>query len=487
MASRANALPRDWYRIRCEADADVAEVWIYDAIGESWFGGVSAKQFLEQIQGLPASAKTLRVHVNSPGGDVFDAVAIANLLRAESRDKGRTVEVHIEGLAASAASIVTSAGDAIKIASNAMMMVHNPQGMVLGEAADMRSMADALDSVRDSIVATYRWVSPLSAEELRSLMDAVTWMSAQEALEKGFVTEIVEPVKVEACFRPEILARLGTIPDAYRERVAALVAAAPVQAAEEDWRVGGARDLPLDEKASWDGAAADGRVRKWASTDGSGEKDAMDWPKYRKAFVAYNAADAATFTGYKLGFADVVDGRLMAIRAGLVAVRAVLEGGRGGVDLPGDVKARARAFVDGYLGKPEGDSAAAEAVPAPSALEPQAILAACKEAGCLELAEELLAGRATAPQMAARIAEAREIRGLCAAAKLPELAESYLAAHVGAAHVKGQLTIITAKRDAVEIITALPPDGDRPARPTPRLNPSAIYAERNARAGQRGA
>ena len=107
---------RQWYRIRCEADADVAEIWIYDEIGAGWFSdGVTAKGFLDEMKALPDSAKTIRVHVNSPGGDVFDAVAIANMLREQSQDKGRTVEMLIEGLAASAATIITSAGDSIKI------------------------------------------------------------------------------------------------------------------------------------------------------------------------------------------------------------------------------------------------------------------------------------------------------------------------------------------------------------------------------------
>jgi len=360
VATKAGA--REWYRIRCEAGADVAEIWIYDFIGADWFGeGVSAKSFLDELRALPDSAKTLRVHVNSPGGDVFDAVAIANMLREQSRDKGRTVEMLIEGLAASAATIITSAGDSIKIAENAMLMIHNPSGIVLGEAKDMRSMADALESIRDAIVATYRWVSHLSAEAIQGLMEAVTWMSAEEALANGFVTEVMGPVKVEAHLRPEILAKLGAIPEAYRERVEALV-----QASEGS--------DPSDK------------------SDRSDRSDPSD------------------------------------------------------PDIPG-------------------------------------ILAECKAAGCLDLAEELIAAKATREQARARATEAKEIRGLCAAARLPELAEGYIRARVAVADVKAQLTLITAKMDAVEINAILPADGDaaRRAGSASRLNPSAIYAERNAR------
>jgi ATP-dependent Clp protease protease subunit len=406
---------RQWYRIRCEADAAVAEVYIYDAIGADWYGeGVTAKSFLDELRALPDSAKTIRVHVNSPGGDVFDAVAIANLLRAQSQEKGRTVEMLIEALAASAASIITSAGDSIKIASNAMMMVHNPAGIVMGEAKDMRSMADALDSIRDSIVATYRWVSHLSAEAIQGLMDVATWMSAEEALANGFVTEIMAPVKVTAQFRPESLATLGEIPEPYRERIAALTKEPMEAVIERTVRLG---DRSVTERVT-----------------------------------------AAT-------------------------ARSIEE-----------------AFGKGL--EPEPTSAPMPSpveplVPAPAA-DVQAVLAECKAGGCLDLAEELIAAKLTLDEAKARIAahvaerqaeesRAKEIRGLCAAAKLPELAEGYIQAKTPAATVKAQLTVITAKLGATEITTTLPADGNPPARPASRLNPSAIYAERNARAGQRGA
>jgi hypothetical protein len=255
--------------------------------------------------------------------------------------------------------------------------------------------------------------------------------------------------------------------------------------------VGGARDLPLDEERAWDGAAAEGRVRKWASTDGSGEKDQLDWPKYRKAFVVYDAANEESFGGYKLGFADVVDGKLTAIRAGLIAVRAVLAGGRGGVDLPEEVQERARAFVDGYLGKQEEDSAAAGSASAPVALEPQAVLAACKEAGCLELAEELLAGRPTAAQVHARLDEAKEIRGLCATAKLSEEAAWLIRQRLPVAEVKAFLTRMSARMDRIEITTALPADGGTGSPAKPGITAAEVYrlraaAAARARDGQRG-
>jgi ATP-dependent protease ClpP protease subunit len=169
------------------------------------------------------------VPVNSPGGDPFDATAIANALRAERVQKGRTVEVSIEGLAASAASIVTSAGKPIKMARNALVMIHNPRGLVFGPADDMRQMAEALDRVRDAIIATYRWTSHLSAQRLAEMMAATVWMDPEEALKNGFATEIVEGVKAAAQFRPEALASLGAVPPKYRAGLAALSAAPPAR------------------------------------------------------------------------------------------------------------------------------------------------------------------------------------------------------------------------------------------------------------------
>jgi ATP-dependent protease ClpP protease subunit len=218
---------RAWYRIQCKADETVAELSIFDEIGPSFFNddAVTAKQFIADVRALPETVKTIRVHVNSPGGSVFEAVAIANALRTESREHKRTIEMRIEGLAASAATIVTSAGDSIAIADNALLMIHNPLAIVLGPAKDMREMADLLDKVRDSIVATYRWVSHLSVKAISDLMDATTWMNAEEAVKNGFATEVIEGAAVTARFNPAAIDRLGAVPEPIKARLAEWTAA----------------------------------------------------------------------------------------------------------------------------------------------------------------------------------------------------------------------------------------------------------------------
>jgi len=216
---RRTLASRPWYSIQgSAAEPETADVSIYDAIG-SWSDGVTAKQFLADLQVIPETVKTINLHVNSPGGDVFDAITIANGLRAH-RAKVRTT---IEGLAASAATIVTQGGsDEVLVADNAVVMIHDPWGFAMGTAKDMRNTADALDRSRDAIVATYRRKSPLSARKLADMMDATTWMSADEAVSNGFADQKMKWLKAANTIDPGAIQALGDIPEAYRETVQSL-------------------------------------------------------------------------------------------------------------------------------------------------------------------------------------------------------------------------------------------------------------------------
>lgn len=222
--------PRGWYRFQNAADnPTVAELFIYSDIGQSWWDdtAVSAKQFMADLAALPPSVTALEVHINSLGGDVFDGVAIANALRDQSRSKGRIVTTIIDGIAASVASIVAMAGETIRIADNGLVMVHEPWTIAIGNAGEMRGVADRLDTIRDaSLVPTYQWHSTLSAEEIRALLEAETWMDADEAIAKGFATEKVEGLKAAASLDARAMAKL-TIPDHFRARVEALLAPPP--------------------------------------------------------------------------------------------------------------------------------------------------------------------------------------------------------------------------------------------------------------------
>jgi ATP-dependent Clp protease, protease subunit len=181
---------RSWYAIRARAGG--AEIAIYDEIGAY---GVSAKGFLAELGALPEGTP-IDLRLNSPGGSVFDAVAIHNALK---RHDG-PVTVWIDGIAASAASYVAMAGDEIVMPENAFLMIHDPAGLVMGTAEDMRAMAEALDKVKGSLLAGYAAKSGRAAEEIAVLMAAETWLDAKDALELGLADRLAEPVRIAACF-----------------------------------------------------------------------------------------------------------------------------------------------------------------------------------------------------------------------------------------------------------------------------------------------
>jgi len=179
-----------WYTIRALATG--AEVVIYDEIGAY---GVSAKGFLAELGALP-DATPLALRINSPGGSVFDAVAIYNAIKRHSG----TVTVWIDGIAASAASYIAMAGDEVVMPENAFLMIHDPAGMVMGTAVDMRAMAEALDKIKGSLLQGYAAKSGRSQEEIAPLMAAETWLDAKDALDFGFADRIAEPVRIAARF-----------------------------------------------------------------------------------------------------------------------------------------------------------------------------------------------------------------------------------------------------------------------------------------------
>jgi len=218
----------NWYSI-CVLN-DGAEISIYDEIGAY---GVSAKAFLADLGKLPDAAP-LTLRLNSPGGSVFDAVAIYNALQ---RHAG-TVTVSIDGIAASAASYIAMAGDEIIMPENAFLMIHDPSGMVMGTAADMRSMAEALDKIGASLIKGYAAKSGKPEKDIAALMAAETWLDAAEAVDMGLADTLAQPVKMAASFDvsgfrnapPEVVAAVKKVeePAAAAASVAKLVPTAPL-------------------------------------------------------------------------------------------------------------------------------------------------------------------------------------------------------------------------------------------------------------------
>lgn len=244
-ARRQGAKPA--YTIKA-ASADAGEVYIYGDIGEDWYGeGNTAKGFADELKALGA-IKTLDVYINSPGGSVFEGVAIYNVLR---RHRARKT-VHIDALAASIASVIAMAGDTIKIARNGLVMIHNPWGLAMGEAADFRKMADSLDKIAGSIVDTYELRTGQAADKLAEMMDAETWMNADEALALGFADEVTEAMDV-AAFAGFDVSKFRRPPETLKAAVAA-APAAPAAPDQPEATVAGTPHVAL--------AKAEARLRK---------------------------------------------------------------------------------------------------------------------------------------------------------------------------------------------------------------------------------
>ncbi len=181
-------MPSKFWEVKNEVNSN-SEILIYGPIAgkSSWFGNETAPQdFAEDLESL--GGRDVTVRINSAGGDVFAAHAIHNQLVAY---KGK-VTVIIDGLAASAATIIAVAADRVIMPSNALFMIHNP-AIGLSDYYDeeeLATAAKALKTIKSSIVAAYRKRCKVSAEELAAMMDAETWMGAAECLERGFVDEI---------------------------------------------------------------------------------------------------------------------------------------------------------------------------------------------------------------------------------------------------------------------------------------------------------
>ena len=182
---------KQWYSIKNKAN-QTPELYIFDYI-DDWFG-VSAQSIVDQIKDIDAT--DINVRINSPGGMVFEGIAIYNALRAHKAN----IHVSIEGLAASIASVIAMAGDTVTMADNALMMVHNPFGWASGDAEAMRKTADVMDKITDSIAVSYTARTGKSLDEMKAIMNDETWFSASEALDMGLVDQVNEPVKAVASF-----------------------------------------------------------------------------------------------------------------------------------------------------------------------------------------------------------------------------------------------------------------------------------------------
>lgn len=181
---------KSWYAIpTIEAKGKSTDIHIYDEIG---IHGVSAKSFLEDLKDL--KGQDITVHINSSGGDVFQGQAIYTALKNYT---GK-VTVKIEGLAASMATVIALAADKIEMTSNSLFMIHSPMSNVFGNKSQMRRQINALEKVESTMLNVYTKRTKLSEDKVSLMMETETWLSADEALELGFVDEVIGKVVVVA-------------------------------------------------------------------------------------------------------------------------------------------------------------------------------------------------------------------------------------------------------------------------------------------------
>lgn len=171
-------------KILSKSDTE-AEIVIYAGIGTDWWNDgsmISAKNFSEELKKLPDTVKTLNIRVNSPGGDVFDGIAIYNRLKQHKAKK----VVYIDGLAASIASVIALAGDEIVMGEGALFMVHLPWTFAMGNRTDLDNVINRLTDVEEQMIGIYSKKTKLSRTEVRAMLEAETWMDADESIDKGF-------------------------------------------------------------------------------------------------------------------------------------------------------------------------------------------------------------------------------------------------------------------------------------------------------------
>jgi len=192
---RVEVKDKTWYAVNASGEAAdrVIEVFVYGEIG-AW--GITANQFVQDLRALDDGVSPVVAAFNSIGGDLFDGLAMHNALsRLGERCTGR-----IDALAASAASVAVCGAHRVVIAANAMLMIHNPYTYTGGDAEDFRRVADVLDQTLEAIIAAYKAKAPnIDDAELRRMVNAETWLTANEAVALGLADEVGDGVKVKAC------------------------------------------------------------------------------------------------------------------------------------------------------------------------------------------------------------------------------------------------------------------------------------------------
>jgi len=185
---------KTWYAMEQETDAEgvksaKAEIFVYDEIGGY---GIQATNFIQDLENL-GEVEQIDLRVSSPGGSIIEGNVIYNAIKRHPAN----VTVYIDGMAASMASVIAMAGDEIIMADNALLMIHNPWTVSIGDSDQLRKDAELMDKMKSAIINAYSR-SNYSQEELEELMNAETWFTADEAIDAGFVDGTTQGLKAAA-------------------------------------------------------------------------------------------------------------------------------------------------------------------------------------------------------------------------------------------------------------------------------------------------
>lgn len=197
-------------------DTSVGELMLYgDISSQSWWDDeITPKTFKQELDSL-GDIKNLNIYINSGGGDVFAGQAIHSMLKRKQCQKN----VYIDGLAASIASVIAMAADKVIMPKNAMMMIHKAWTIAAGNSDDFRKMADDMDKIDESIISTYESKTNKTKEEIKCLMEAETWFTAEEAVKNGFADEIEEEKQVAASIGGFFMGKYKNVPEVLKNSI----------------------------------------------------------------------------------------------------------------------------------------------------------------------------------------------------------------------------------------------------------------------------
>ncbi|UOQ95794.1 Clp protease ClpP [Halobacillus shinanisalinarum] len=195
-----------------------ADIFIYGDIERyQWLEeDTTASSFKADLDEL-GDVSTINLYINSPGGSVFEGVTIHNMLKRHNAH----INVYVDALAASIASVIAMAGDTIHMPKNSMLMIHNAWNIAIGNAAELRKAADDLDRINNSAVQSYLQKSgdKLDESKLQEMLDAETWLSADEAFQYGLCDVVLEENQMAASVSKELFEKYKNVPDFLNKKV----------------------------------------------------------------------------------------------------------------------------------------------------------------------------------------------------------------------------------------------------------------------------